>query len=584
MKITAIKYFCCILVLAINTNYILSQAKLDNNFLTDTIGADFGDKLIVREMSDPESLNPIVSNDATAAEICSYIFETLLNQDKVSYELIPGLADLPEISEDYLEYTFTINKEARFSDGMPLTARDVIFTLKTIKNPFVDDEALRNYYEFIGKAEIDNGDEYRVKFTVSKPGWKAVYVLSLLQIIPKHILDPDNLTDTFQWNDLSDNRSNTVNSNMKRFAEFINSHEVSTEAKYLVGSGPYKFESWDYNDKIVLTRNENYWNNNVSNYLSKIVFKVIGDNNAALIALKNKEIDVMYVIKPYDFYEDLKNPDRYKLIKGEPYEPAYTYLAWNQLNPLFQDKKVRWALSHLIDRNLITKEYMYGKSVKIQSPVFFQNRKLLNTDLPEIEYDPKVAKQMLEEAGWKDSDGNGILDKFLGGIKIEFKFTFLTNTNPLRSQILQRISNDLKKVGIKCEIKELEWSVYLDKIRNHDFDATYGAWTSPTTPPDPYQIWHSSQSQDDGSNFISFNNEKNDKLIESYRDEMDETKRILILKEWQKLIYEEQPYTFLWSPSARYVYDRRFKNVNWYNIQPSPAFNEWWVPKNEQKY
>jgi peptide/nickel transport system substrate-binding protein len=584
MKITAIKYFCCILVLAINTNYILSQAKLDNNFLTDTIGADFGDKLIVREMSDPESLNPIVSNDATATEICSYIFETLLNQDKVSYELIPGLADLPEISEDYLEYTFTINKDARFSDGMPLTARDVIFTLKTIKNPFVDDEALRSYYEFIEKAEIDNGDEYRVKFTVSKPGWKAIYVLSLLQIIPKHILDPDNLTDTFQWNDLSDNRSNTVNSNMKRFAEFINSHEVSTEAECLIGSGPYKFESWDYNDKIILSRNENYWNNNVPNYLSKIIFKVIGDNNAALIALKNKEIDVMYVIKPYDFYEGLKNPDRYKLIKGEPYEPAYTYLAWNQLNPLFQDKNVRWALSHLIDRNLIINEYMYGKGVKIQSHVFFQSKKLLNTDLPEIKYDPKVAKKMLEVAGWKDSDGNGILDKFLGGIKIEFKFTFLTNTNPLRSQILQRISDDLKKVGIKSEIKELEWSVYLDKIRNHDFDATYGAWTSPTTPPDPYQIWHSSQSQDDGSNFISFNNEKNDNLIESYRDEMDETKRILILKEWQKLIYEEQPYTFLWSPRARYVYDKRFKNVNWYNFQPSPAFNEWWVPKNEQKY
>lgn len=584
MKLTAIRYFYCISVLIFNVNYSLSHTKLGNSFLTDTIGADFGDKLIVREMSDPESLNPIVSNDATAAEICSYIFETLLNQDKVTYELIPGLADLPEISEDYLEYTFTINKGARFSDGMPLTARDVIFTLKTIKNPFVDDEALRNYYEFIEKAEIDNGDEYRVKFTLSKPGWKAIYVLSLLQIIPKHILDPDNLTDTFQWNDLSDNRSDTVNSNMKRFAEFINSHEVSTEAKYLVGSGPYKFESWDYNDKIVLTRNENYWNNNVPNYLSKIVFKVIGDNNAALNALKNKEIDVMYVIKPYDFYEDLKNPDRYKLIKGEPYEPAYTYLAWNQLNPLFQDKKVRWALSHLIDRNLIINEYMYGEGVKIQSHVFFQNKKLLNTDLPEIYFDPKVAKKMLDEAGWKDSDGNGILDKFLGGIKIEFKFTFLTNTNPIRSQILRKISDDLKKVGIISEIKELEWSVYLDKIRNHDFDATYGAWTSPTTPPDPYQIWHSSQSQDDGSNFVSFNNETNDKLIESYRNEMDETKRILILMEWQKLIYEEQPYTFLWSPRARYICDKRFKNVNWYSIQPSPAFNEWWVPKIEQKY
>lgn len=577
------KYFFCLIVFVINVKYIVAQLESENNFISDTIGAVYGDQLVVREMSGPESLNPIVSNDATASEICSYIFETLLNQNKVSYELIPGLADLPEISNDNLEYTFKINKEAKFSDGMPLTASDVIFTLKTIKNPYVYDDALRNYFDFIEKAEMDNGDAYIVKFILAKPNWRAIYVLSGLQVIPKHILDPDNLTDKFSWNELNNINNSTGNPYIQKFADFINSPEVSTNAKYLIGSGPYKFERWDYNIKIVLTRNVSYWNKNVPNYLNKIVFKVIQDNNAALIALKNKEIDVMYVIKPYDFYEDLKNPDRYKLIKGEPYEPAYTYLAWNELNPLFQDKKVRLALSHLIDRNTIINKFMYGEGVKIQSHVFFQNKKLLNSDLPEISYDPQFAKQLLEDAGWKDSDGNGILDKSIGGVKIDFKFTFLSNTNPFRKQILLVISDDLKKVGIQSDIKELEWSVYLDKTKNHEFDATYSAWTSPTIPPDPYQIWHSSQIQEEGSNFISFNNKTNDSLIVAYRNEFDENKRIQILKEWQKHIYEEQPYTFMWSPRARYIYDKRFKNANWYNFQPSPSYNEWWVPKNIQK-
>ncbi len=108
--------------------------------------------------------------------------------------------------------------------------------------------------------------------------------------------------------------------------------------------------------------------------------------------------------------------------------------------------------------------------------------------------------------------------------------------------------------------------------------------TSPTVPPDPFQIWHSTQSQGEGSNYISFHNKKNDELIENYRNEMDENKRIALIKEWQKLIYDEQPYTFLWSGRARYIYDKRFKNARWYNIQPSPTYNEWWVPSGSQKY
>jgi ABC-type transport system substrate-binding protein len=111
-----------------------------------------------------------------------------------------------------------------------------------------------------------------------------------------------------------------------------------------------------------------------------------------------------------------------------------------------------------------------------------------------------------------------------------------------------------------------------------------GAWTSSVLPPDPYQIWHSSQAEGEGSNFISFKNQRSDSLIELYRNEFDENKRIEIIKQWQKLIYDEQPYTFLWSTKARYVFSDRFKNARWYNKQPSPKFNEWWVPKATQKY
>jgi peptide/nickel transport system substrate-binding protein len=437
----------------------------------------------------------------------------------------------------------------------------------------------------IDRAEIVEGDPYKVRFILSKPNWRGLYTLAGLQVIPKHILDPDNKTDKFDWDELKDMKTALKNPEIQKFADFINSQEVSRSAKYLVGSGPYKFEKWDTGAGVTLVKNENYWGTHLGgNYPQKIIFKTIQDNSASLVAAKNKEIDVMYVTKPSDFYKDLENAAQFNLNKARPFEPAYTYLAWNQLNPLFQDKKVRLALAHLVDRKTIIDKIMFGDGVPIQSHIFYKNEKLLNKDLPEIPYDPEKAKQLLEEAGWKDSDRDGILDKVINGKKADFKFTFLSNTNPVRKQILLVIVDALKKVGIQADVQELEWSVYLDKTKKHEFEATYSAWTSPTTPPDPYQIWHSSQAEGEGSNYISFKNRTNDSLIEAYRNEMDEEKRIKIIKEWQQLIYDEQPYTFLWSPRSRYVYDKRFRNTRWYNIQPSPSYNEWWVPADMQKF
>jgi len=583
-------------VMILTAFFILSCGKKDNTTTidkmgenkvaaVDTAGAVAGDWVVIRDLSDPDKLNPVVSTTANADEIQSYIFETLLNQDRITYELIPGLAELPEISPDNLSYIFKLKKNITFSDGKPLTGEDVIFTLKVIKNPYVDCAAQRNYFEMVSKAELVNGDPYTVKFSLSKPNWRGIWTLASFKIIAKHAVDPQGMTDKMTFEELKDFNTAAKNPVINKFADFINSQEVSREAKYLIGSGPYIFEKWDTGAGVTIKRNLNYWDAvHIPNYPNRILFKTINDNSAALVAAKNKEVDAMYVIPPTDFYKNIENPDQFSLVKAKPSEPTYAYLAWNELNPLFQDKKVRLALSHLVDRKTVIDKILYGDAVQIQSHIFYQNKKLLNTDLPIIDFNPEKAKELLAEAGWKDTDGDGVLDKVVNGKKMDFKFTFLINTNQVRKQILLIVIDVMKKVGIRAELQELEWSVYIDKTKKHEFEATYSAWTSPTSPPDPYQIWHSSQSQGEGSNYISFKNEESDKMIEAYREEMDENKRIELIKKWQKLIYDEQPYTFLWSPTARYVYDKRFKNTRWYNYQPSPAYNEWWVPKATQKY
>lgn len=146
------------------------------------------------------------------------------------------------------------------------------------------------------------------------------------------------------------------------------------------------------------------------------------------------------------------------------------------------------------------------------------------------------------------------------------------------------VIEQLKQLGIRAELQEYEWSVFLDKTKKHEFDACYGAWQLNVTPEDPYQIWHSSQSQGEGSNWISYNNPESDKLLEQNRIEFDDNKRIEILNKWQEIINEDQPVTFLWTEPSRYLYSDRFKNTRWYAYPDSPLLNEWWTPVSAQRY
>jgi peptide/nickel transport system substrate-binding protein len=555
----------------------------------DTNEAVYGDWIIQREMADAEKLNPIVSNDATADEIAGYIFETLNSFDYDKWEMVPKLATLPVESPDHLSYTYEMRKDITFSDGKPMTGEDVIFTVKALKNPLVDDAALRNYFEAVEKVELVDGDKYKFRFVMNRPYWRMMYSIGLFKgIMPKHLLDPKGLTDKYTWEETKDIKVAEKNPAIKEFADWMNSQEVARDPKLVVGSGFYVLDKWDLGQAITLKRVPNYWRKDniqdAKTYADKIVFKIVQDNNAAVVSAKNKEVDLLFVISPRDYVQEFQDPGKYDLKKVTPNEPVFSYIGWNNQNPLFADKNVRKALGMLIDRKSIIEKILYGFGVPANSPIYYKDKKYYNEKLPQLEYDVEKAKKILEDAGWKDTNGDGVLDKMINGKKVDFKFTFLNNNNPTRRQVVLAIIDMFKKAGIQAEVQDLEWSVYLDKTKKHEFDATLASWTMPIIPQDPYQIWHSSQSKGEGSNYVSFINPESDKMIEAYRNEFDEAKRIEILKKWQELIFDEQPYTFMYSPQSRYVFGNRFKNVRWYPVQPSYSLNEWWVPKNLQKF
>ena len=554
----------------------------------DVDGAVQGDWVIQQELADAEKLNPIVSNDATATEITNYVFEGLVKVNRETYEIEPLLAKaLPEVSEDKLVYTFDLKEGVTFSDGKPMTGEDIIFTLKIIKNPFTDAQSLRNYFMDMEKAELVDGNPYKVKFTMSKPYYKTLYTFEDIKVVPKHLLNKDGLSDNFSFEDLKQaslSPDPAKFKDMQNFADFINSQDVSRSPKYVVGTGPYKLDNWVTGQSITLTRNDNYWNKEqIPQYPNKLIFKTIQDQTAALTALKNGEIDNMSVFKTEDFVEGLKNPEDYNLKKYLVGRPVYAYIAWNEKSPLFSDKKVRLALSHLVDRKTIIDKLLYGLAVPIQSHIYYKSDEL-NKNLASIDFDIEKAKQLLKEAGWEDTNGDGILDKMIDGKRVDFKFTFINNQNPKRKQVVLVIIDALKKVGIEADIQDYEWSVFLDKQSKHQYDACYGGWVLGDGPSDPYQIFHSSQSNDEGSNYISYSNPESDQIIEQLRVEFDPAKRKELIMRWQEIIYEDQPYTFLWSDVSKFATSDRYRNTRWYAHSYPNKSNEWWTTVADRKY
>lgn len=548
-----------------------------------------GDWIILHELSDAEGLNPITTNDASSRDIYTKIFEPLLTLDYQKSEFRPCLAEaMPVSSPDHLSYTFTLKKNITFSDGKPLTSKDVVFTIKAIKNPLViDATALRNYYESL--EDVTAPDDYTVVFKMNKPYFMAEFNYGNTYILPKHIFDPTNLTDQYtipQTNDLKQVENNAA---MKEFANWFGAADRKREPKYMIGSGPYKAEEWRTNELIKLTRNENYWNKGndpeSAAYPDKIVFKTINDVGSAVVSLKNGELDMIPTITPPKLWVETIDTLAVPHIRKVRYpQTIYTYIGWNNKKPYFSDKRVRQALSHLVDRVRLREQVNRGFG-QLQNTAIYKNLPEYDSTLPAYDFNPEKAKQILAEAGWSDSDGNGILDKMINGMKIDFVFTFFVNAgNEVRENIALIVSEEMKKIGIKANVQKQEWTVYLENVRSGQFDASIGAWVNDPTPPDPYQLWHSSQTKNKGSNYVGFVNTRVDQLLEMNRVEFDPQKRKEYMREFQKILHDEQPYTILWLSEVPGAYNKRLQNVKFYNPRPGYNPSTFWVPKSMQKY
>ena len=450
-----------------------------------------GGQIVIGGIGDATSMIPMITSDSASSEAQGQIYNGLVKYDK-DLNLVGDLAESWEVSPDGLTITFKLRKNVRWQDGEPYTSADALFSYQFMVDPKTPTPYGGDYMK-VAKAEAP--DPYTFKVT-----YKEVFAPGLaswgLPQLPAHLLKG------------ADVRSSPLN-------------------RKPVGTGPYIFQEWQQGSRIVLTANPDYFEGRP--YIDKITYRVIPDMATMFLELRAGAVDqislnALQYRRQTDSEFFKKNFVKYRYLAS-----SYVYLAYNLKDQRFQDVRVRRALTHAINKQEIIKGVLLGLGREATGP-YKPGTYWYDPDVPRFPYDPQKALELLAECGWKDSDGDGILDKD----GQPFKFTIITNQgNAYRVNSGVIIQHRLAKIGIKVKLRVIEWAAFLKEFINPGrFEACILAWTIPPDP-DLTDVWHSSAARKGGLNFTGYKNPELDKLLEEGRRTFDRAKR--------KAIYDQAP-------------------------------------------
>lgn len=527
--------------------------------------------------SDPKSFNTITSNDGTLnAYVGTYVNSESFGTHSYSEpeKWVKLLADRIEITDDYKEYTIYLKRGVKWhrpqvdwsnkrydwlKGDHELTARDVKFTADLILNPQVECPQLRNYYEDLDKVEII--DDYTVVFKWKKKTYNSLSFTVGFNPIPEFIYGYDEDGKPFD---------------KSVFGLRFNNHWYNMKP---IGCGPYEFVSYVQGSSLKLKRFEKYHGEKPA--ISEINYQIFPDQKQNLLKIKSRDLD-FGVLYPTDYREEIMNgkPESPFLngeIENKTYdEMVYTYWGWNMENDIFKDRKVRWAMSYALNLDYMLHNIFLDLGQRTTGPNYIKSPGY-DPSLKPIPYDLAKAAALLDEAGWKDSDGDGVRDRMRNGKKQNLEFTLLSTSGSPEWDAAQNIyKEDLMKIGVKMNISEVDWAVMQKKVEDKDFDAMGGAWGTPWES-DPYQIWHSSQASiPKSSNHINYRNPEADKVIEELRNTFDPEKRTALYRKFHKIIYDDQPYTFMFTRKRCAVWWNNLARVTFNVLRPHDDSRPWY--------
>lgn len=499
-----------------------------------------GGTLVRRLSSDINTLNFVMHTTQYEKDVLSYIHAPLLEIDQ-ELKIAPGIADSWTVSPDGKTFTFKLNPRATFSDGHAVTASDVVFTLRKIVDPKSEAVQLAGLFEGLNLKETRAIDPHtvEVKFYVARASQLLAFNIA---VIPEHFYGQGNFKTGF--------------------------------ARRALGAGPYVLREIKPGESIRLQRRARYWRDRP--HIENILFRVVSDDNVAWNAMKRGDLDEMQMTS-----------DQWKREKGDQqlqeridfrrfYLLGYDFIAWNTRDELLSDKRVRQALAMCLDRRSIISNLFYGTARMMTGP-FTPDQWAYNPEVKALEFDISAAKKLMKEAGWTDSNDDGMLDR--GGKPFSFE-VLIPAGNASSTAQAQVFQDGLKKAGIELKINAIDPAAMFERIFAGKYQATFLGWNL-DLDPDLFSILHSSQIPPAGQNFVFYSNPEVDRLITAGRTEFDQEKRAEIYKQLHAILADEQPYTWTVQVSTKWAVSKRVQGVeesnglglfSWY---PGPF--QWWL-------
>lgn len=497
-----------------------------------------GGTAIVAIHADPGILNPLLQSSALAGYVVSEMQDTLVElNESLVYE--PRIATSWEVSPDGLAVTFHL-QPWKWSDGEPLTAYDVKTSFDLFKNPLIGSPRAGDL-EGVLRAVLVDSVTIRYEFDQPYPDILSKTVHSLL---------PAHITDFLD-------------------AEMVGSWSLNQQP---ISSGAFMLESWRHNRSLNLARNPFY---SLSEpMLDRVIFKIIPETDAQVLALETGEVDMVSNIPPHLAERLASNPDlKIQEVRGR----LFYFLTWNFSNPLFEDARVRQALSLALDRQRMIDALLsgFGQTAFGPLPPGIWNH---HPDLHADSFDPVKARQILEAAGWIDRDGDGIREK--DGVKFSFEI-LARSGDPFREQGGVILRENFKAVGVEVGLITMEQSATFQRVEQGRFDAFFSRFRA-NVYGNPTSLIHSGSG--DRFNSGKYANSQVDSLLSVAVRIVDPQESLPVWYEIQEILTRDQPAAYLVYPVNLVGSNRRVRNIRPHMLSPYNNLEQWWIAPEDRKY
>jgi peptide/nickel transport system substrate-binding protein len=479
------------------------------------------DRTLTRRLfGEPGTLNAVLQTDVPEQLVLAYVSRNLFDFD-AGLHLVPGLAERIDASADGLVYTITLRPEAVWEDGTPVTPADAVFTIRKIADPATPAPLFKPLFEDFVSAEEVSDRAFRVEFR--KPyAYRAMsFVLPLLPV--------------------------------RRFAGVP--FDRAPDNREPFANGPYRLASWKAQESILLERNPKAWGPRA--FFDRILFRILPENDVAYRALVAGSLDESLI--------DASLKDRAAGDAAfarccrvlEFYDLDYSYIALDTRLPFFSDARVRRALTMLLDREGIA-SHLYRGSARVISGPWAPESPAADPAVTPLPFDPAAAARLLDAAGWRDSNGNGVRDR--GGREFDFEL-LVSSGNTIGREIDETFAAELGRAGIRARVRTLEWAAFVERLDSGSFEAASLASSAPDPNPDPYAYWHSSQWPPRGLNSGYYKNAEADRLMDAARTEMDEGKRLALFHRLHRIFRDDAPAIFVVNSTKKYGLRRDLEGV-----------------------